>query len=172
MRDKIGYVSQKTYLLSGTIASNVTYSSSGEMIDEEKMKEAINISNVVEFVNDLNEGLKANVTKNAANLSGGQRQRLAIARAIYKEPEIMIFDDSFSALDYRTDVLVRRALKEKYKDSIKIIVAQRINTVMDADKIIVLEKGKMVGIGTHNQLMNNCDVYRQIVLSQLSEEEV
>ena len=172
LRDKIGFIPQKTYLLSGTVASNVAYSSDINDIDDVRVYEAVKIANLDTYINDLDDGIYGSIAKNGANLSGGQRQRLSIARAIYKNPEIIVFDDSFSALDYKTDLSVRKALKEKYRNAIKIIVAQRVNTVKDADKIIVLEKGRMAGIGTHNELLENCEVYQQIVASQLSKEEI
>ena len=172
LRNMIGYVPQKVYLFSGTIASNIAYSSFGDDIDEEKVYEAIRIAGLDEFINSLDKGADETISHGGNNISGGQKQRLSIARAIYKQPDIIIFDDSFSALDYRTDILVRKALKEKCKNAIKIIVAQRINTVIDADKIIVMDHGKIVGIGTHNELIEKCEVYRQIVSSQLSGKEV
>lgn len=173
LRDKIGYVPQKTFLFGGTIESNISYGnhSKGEL-SEAELKEALDIAQASEFVDSQEEGSKAKVTQGGTNFSGGQKQRMSIARAIAGKPEILIFDDSFSALDYRTDKALRKALSEKCKDATKIIVAQRIGTIRDADSIIVLEKGKVAGIGKHEELLENCEVYREIALSQLSREEL
>ena len=122
-----------------------------------------------EFVDQLDDKIESQISQNGTNFSGGQKQRIAIARALYKHPEILIFDDSFSALDYRTDAMVRKGLKEKHKDAVKIIVSQRISTILHADNIIVMEKGRIVGIGKHDDLMKDCDVYKQIAVSQLEE---
>ncbi len=173
LRDKIGYVPQKTFLFAGSIESNIAYGNHGKgELSEEQLKEAIDIAQAGEFVDEQEEGSKATVAQGGTNFSGGQKQRMSIARAIAGKPEILIFDDSFSALDYKTDKALRKALSEKCKDATKIIVAQRIGTIRDADSIIVLDKGKMAGIGKHEELLENCQVYREIALSQLSREEL
>ncbi len=173
LRDKIGYVPQKTFLFAGSIESNIAYGNHGKgELSEAQLKEAIDIAQAGEFVDEQEEGSKATVAQGGTNFSGGQKQRMSIARAIAGKPEILIFDDSFSALDYKTDKALRRALSEKCKDATKIIVAQRIGTIRDADSIIVLDKGKMAGIGKHEELLENCQVYREIALSQLSREEL
>lgn len=168
LRDKIGYVPQKAFLFSGSIRSNVAYSSYfEENIDQKRLSDAISSSYVHEFMDKMEHGVESKIAREGANISGGQKQRLSIARAIYKNPEIFIFDDSFSALDYKTDKLVRNEIKEKYGDAIKIIVAQRIGTILDADKIIVIDEGKIVGMGNHDTLMQSCEVYQQIAATQL-----
>lgn len=173
LRNKIGYVSQKATLFSGTISSNVAYGDNGaEAADSEEIKAAVATAQADEFVEKMEGTYDGFVAQGGSNLSGGQKQRLSIARAIARNPEIFIFDDSFSALDYKTDRILRKALDDKCKNSTRIIVAQRIGTIRDADKIIVLEGGKIAGMGKHNELMNNCEVYRQIALSQLSKEEL
>ncbi len=169
LNDKIGYVPQKGYLFSGTIRSNLCYGD--ENASEEKLVEALKISQS-NFVKKLDGGLDHEIAQGGTNVSGGQRQRLSIARAIVKQPEIYIFDDSFSALDYKTDKMLRSALKKHTKDATKIIVAQRVGTILNADKIIVLNEGKMVGVGTHDELMKTCEVYREIAQSQLGKEAV
>ncbi len=169
LNDKIGYVPQKGYLFSGTIRSNLCYGD--ENASEEKLVEALKISQS-NFVKKLDGGLDHEIAQGGTNVSGGQRQRLSIARAIVKQPEIYIFDDSFSALDYKTDKTLRSALKKHTKDATKIIVAQRVGTILNADKIIVLNEGKMVGVGTHDELMKTCEVYREIAQSQLGKEAV
>ncbi len=169
LHDMIGYVPQKGLLFSGTIDENVRYGK--ENATKEEIERAIEISQS-NFVYSFPEGLNYMVARGGKNLSGGQKQRLSIARAIVKNPEILIFDDSFSALDYKTDKLVRENLDKEYSGTTKIIVAQRIGTIMNADKIIVLDEGKMVGIGTHKELMASCEIYQQIALSQLSKEEL
>ncbi|MDE6021623.1 MAG: ABC transporter ATP-binding protein/permease [Ruminococcus sp.] len=166
LHEKIGYVPQNSFIFSGTIASNIAYGPY-ESIDNEVINEAANIAYVSDFLDELNEGIQSIVNREGTNFSGGQKQRISIARAIYKKPKILIFDDSFSALDYKTDQLVRTMLNEKYKDSIKLIVAQRVGTIIEADKIVVLDNGRIDGIGTHDQLLNNSDVYRQIVATQI-----
>ena len=171
LRNKIGYVPQKNKLISGTIALNVAYSSQDGVIDEEKVREAITIAKADSFINEFEKGLNRIITKNGSNISGGQRQRICIARAIYKNPKIILLDDAFSALDYKTDLEVRTELKKKFVDAIIIIVSQRINTICDADKIIVLDKGKISGIGSHKELKENNVVYQQILSSQFSEKE-
>ena len=170
LRDKIGYVPQKGVLFSGDIASNILFGNpdGGEAV----MKEAAQIAQAEEFIEAKSEKYHSHIAQGGSNVSGGQKQRLSIARAIAKHPELFIFDDSFSALDYKTDVILRRALKEKTKDSTVLIVAQRISTILHADQIIVLDEGRVAGIGTHSELLENCEVYRQIAASQLSEAEL
>ncbi len=173
LRNKIGYVSQKATLFTGTIESNVAYGDNGKgNASEEEIKKALDIAQASEFVDSLEDGSKSYVAQGGSNFSGGQKQRMSIARAIARKPEILIFDDSFSALDYRTDKVLRKALSESCKDSTRIIVAQRIGTIRDADRIIVLEDGQIAGMGKHEELMQTCEVYRQIALSQLSKEEL
>jgi len=173
LRAKIGYVSQKAILFTGTIRSNVAYGDNGRAAaSEEEVKEAVVTAQAEEFVEQLDGTYDGYVAQGGANLSGGQKQRISIARAVARKPEIFIFDDSFSALDYKTDRVLRKALDEKCKDATRIIVAQRIGTIRDADKIIVLDEGKIAGMGRHKELMQNCEVYQQIALSQLSKEEL
>lgn len=173
LRNKIGYVSQKAVLFTGTIDSNVAYGDNGQQTaSEADIKKALDIAQAGEFVDLLEDGSGAYVAQGGSNFSGGQKQRLSIARAVARKPEILIFDDSFSALDYKTDKVLRHTLAKECKDSTKIIVAQRIGTIRDADRIIVLENGKIAGMGRHDELMKNCEVYRQIALSQLSKEEL
>lgn len=169
LHDMIGYVPQKGLLFSGTIKENIKYGN--ENATDEEIAKAIEISQS-NFVYDFPEGLDYHVSQGGKNVSGGQKQRLSIARAIIKKPSILIFDDSFSALDYKTDKVVREKLNEAYKDTTKVIVAQRIGTIMGADTIVVLNEGKIVGIGKHKDLLKTCDVYREIALSQLSKEEL
>ena len=170
LRNRIGYVPQKAFLFSGTIKDNILYGK--EDATDEEIMHAINVAQATDFVNSLEEGLMAHVAQGGNNFSGGQKQRLAIARAIIRKPEIYIFDDSFSALDFKTDSNLRKALKEETSNATFIIVAQRVSTIMDADQIIVLNDGKIEGIGKHKELLENCDVYKEIVYSQLSKEEV
>lgn len=170
LHDKIGYVPQKGVLFSGTIDSNIRYGR--EEISKEKIERAATIAQAIDFIKEKPEKYDSEIAQGGTNVSGGQKQRLSIARAIAKEPEIFIFDDSFSALDYKTDVTLRKALKSETKDAITIIVAQRISTILHADKIIVLDEGKVVGMGTHKELLKNCEVYMQIAMSQLSKEEL
>ena len=170
LRDIIGFVPQKGILFSGTIESNIKYSD--ENMSNEQMKEAAEIAQATEFIEDKEKKYKEPISQGGSNVSGGQKQRLSIARAIAKDPEIFVFDDSFSALDFKTDSKLREALAKKTKNKTVIIVAQRISTIMDAEKIVVLEEGKVVGIGTHQELVKNNETYRQIALSQLSEEEL
>lgn len=170
LREKIGYVPQKGVLFSGTIDSNVRYGKKDA--SEEEIKKAAEIAQASHFIEGKEQGFKAEIAQGGTNVSGGQKQRLSIARAIAKNPEIYIFDDSFSALDYKTDVALRRALKQETADSTVLIVAQRISTILHADQIIVLEEGKVVGVGTHEELLRSCEVYEQIALSQLSKEEL
>ena len=170
VRSRLGYVPQKGVLFSGTIDSNIRYGKTD--ISEAEVKEAAEIAQATEFIDAKPEKYTSPIAQGGTNVSGGQKQRLSIARAIAKKPEIFIFDDSFSALDFKTDSTLRKALKEHTKDATTIIVAQRISTILNADKIIVLDDGHMAGIGTHGELMKNCEVYRQIAMSQLSEEEL
>ena len=170
LRDIIGFVPQKGVLFSGTIESNIKYSD--ENMSDERMIEAAEIAQATEFIDEKENKYKDPIAQGGGNVSGGQKQRLSIARAIAKDPEIFVFDDSFSALDFKTDSKLREALETKTKNKTVIIVAQRISTILNADQIIVLEEGKMVGIGTHEELMENNETYRQIALSQLSEEEL
>ena len=169
---KIGYVSQKAIMFNGTVSSNVAYGESKEKITEEQIKKAIEIAEAKEFVLNMEDTYNAHIAQGGTNISGGQKQRLSIARAIARNPEIYIFDDSFSALDYKTDATLRKNLKKSTKDATILIVAQRIGTIMNADKIIVLDNGICVGMGTHKELLNNCEVYKEIALSQLSKEEL
>ena len=169
----IGYVPQKAIMFDGTIKSNIRYGSNGKKeISEEKIKEVIKIAQADDFVSKLDKGIDSHVAQGGTNLSGGQKQRIAIARAIARDPEIYIFDDSFSALDYKTDSNLRKELKRYTKDATVLIVAQRIGTIMNADKIVVLDNGNCVGIGTHKELLKKCDIYKEIALSQLSKEEL
>nr|WP_294527834.1 ABC transporter ATP-binding protein [uncultured Blautia sp.] len=170
LRDCLGYVPQKGVLFSGTIDSNIRYGK--EDISSEEVEQAAQIAQATEFIDTKPEKYKSPIAQGGTNVSGGQKQRLSIARAIAKKPEIFIFDDSFSALDFKTDSNLRKALKESTKDATTIIVAQRISTILNEDQIIVLDEGHMAGIGTHKELMKNCEVYRQIAMSQLSEEEL
>ena len=172
LRKKIGYVPQKGMLFSGTIESNIKYGNSNLKITDDDMKKASKIAQAEEFINRLEDKYEANISQGGTNVSGGQRQRLAIARAIAMNPDIYIFDDSFSALDFKTDANLRKELSKITKNSTVFIVAQRISTILDADQIIVLDEGKVVGIGKHSELMKNCKVYKEIALSQLSEEEL
>ncbi|MFR1201788.1 MAG: ABC transporter ATP-binding protein [Blautia sp.] len=170
LRECLGYVPQKGVLFSGTIDSNIRYGK--ENISSEEVQQAAQIAQATEFIDTKPEKYNSPIAQGGTNVSGGQKQRLSIARAIAKKPEIFIFDDSFSALDFKTDSNLRKALKESTKDATTIIVAQRISTILNADQIIVLDEGHMAGIGTHKELMKNCEVYRQIAMSQLSEEEL
>ena len=172
LRNKIGYVSQKSILFSGTVNSNVAYGDSGKPSSEEDVIHAVRTAQAEEFVQKLPEEYDGYIAQGGSNLSGGQKQRLSIVRAICRHPEIFIFDDSFSALDYKTDRVLRQTLQQECGDSTRIIVAQRIGTIRDADKIIVLEDGKIAGMGKHEELMKSCPVYQQIALSQLSKEEL
>jgi len=171
LREKIGYVPQKGVLFTGTIESNLKYGKNSGVSDEDILK-AIEISQAKEFIDEKDKGILSEISQEGSNISGGQRQRLSIARALVKKPEIFIFDDSFSALDFKTDAALRKAMNEEIEDRTLLIVAQRINTIMNAENIIVLDEGRIVGMGTHKELLRNCDVYRQIALSQLSEEEL
>lgn len=170
LRQKIGYIPQKAVLFTGTIADNLRYGK--EDATKEQMLRALDIAQATDFVLSLPNGLDTVVSEGGSNFSGGQKQRLAIARAIIRQPEIFIFDDSFSALDYATDARLRERLRAETTESTTLIVAQRVGTIMDADKIIVLNEGDVVGIGTHKELLKNCAIYYDIAASQLSEEEL
>lgn len=170
LRDQLGFVPQKGILFSGDIASNIMYGNPGG--SEEEMREAAEIAQATEFIESKKKKYDSAISQGGSNVSGGQKQRLSIARAIAKHPKVYIFDDSFSALDYKTDVKLRNALKEKTADSTVIIVAQRISTILHAEQIIVLDDGVIAGIGTHKELLKNCDAYYQIASSQLSEKEL
>ena len=173
LHDRIGYVPQRAVMFSGTVESNVAYGEkAGLDFTEEKVKEAVRIAQGQDFVEQKEDGYRAFVSQGGTNFSGGQKQRLSIARAVCREPEIFIFDDSFSALDYKTDKLLRQALKRELSGATSVIVAQRIGTIRDADLILVLEEGRVVGQGTHEELMESCEVYREIAYSQLTEAEL
>ena len=170
LRSKIGLVPQKAFLFKGTIAENVSYGM--EQASEDEIEHAIKIAQSYDFVMAKDGGFEAQIAQGGTNVSGGQRQRLAIARAITRKPEIYIFDDSFSALDFKTDIALRKALLQEAKEATVILVAQRVSTIMNADRIIVLENGQTVGIGKHEDLLRTCSVYQEIVYSQLNKEEV
>ena len=170
--NKLGYVPQKAVMFNGSVIDNVSYGESNTKITKDKVLEAIKIAQGTEFVEKMDDKYESHIAQGGTNISGGQKQRLAIARAIARTPEIYIFDDSFSALDYKTDSVLRHELKKYTKDATSLIVAQRIGTILNADKIVVLDEGKCVGIGTHKELLKSCKVYKQIALSQLSKEEL
>ena len=173
LHNKLGYVPQKAVMFDGTVNSNVSYGENGKgEITDQKIKEAVKVAQATEFVEKMEEQYDTHIASGGTNVSGGQKQRLAIARAIARDPEIYIFDDSFSALDYKTDSILRKELKRYTSDATNLIVAQRIGTIMNADKIVVLDEGKIVGIGTHKELLKTCEVYKEIALSQLSKEEL
>ena len=172
LNNKIGFVTQKAVLFDGTVNSNISFGNSNNKITKEKIKEAVKVAQAKDFVEVKDDKYESHISSGGTNLSGGQKQRISIARAIARDPEIYIFDDSFSALDYKTDSNLRKELKKYTKGATTVIVAQRIGTIMNADKILVLDEGKIVGLGTHKELLNSCDVYKQIALSQLSEEEL
>lgn len=172
LNNKIGYISQKAVLFSGTIKSNIAFGESKEEINDEDIVKATSIAQATKFVEETDNKYEHNISQRGTNVSGGQKQRLSIARAIARKPEIFIFDDSFSALDYKTDKKLRQALKNELKDTTTLIVAQRISTIMNADKIVVLDNSQIVGMGTHEHLMKNCQIYKEIALSQLSKEEL
>ena len=165
---KIGYVSQKAVMFTGSIEDNVAF---GKNADADKLNDALETASA-DFVFSLEDGAQAHMARGGTNFSGGQKQRLSIARALCRDAEILIFDDTFSALDFKTDRQLRDALREKTEGQTKLIVAQRIGTIMGADRIVVLDEGRIAGIGTHRELLSSCEVYRQIALSQLSEEEL
>lgn len=170
LRERIGFVSQKNVLFTGTVAENIRYGN--ECADDEEVLHAAETAQAIEFISKLPDGFDSLLEQGGANLSGGQKQRICIARALVRKPKIYVFDDSFSALDYQTDAKLRMALRSEIKEATVLIVAQRISTVIDADQIIVLDKGQIAGIGHHRELLNSCRVYREIVSSQLSEEEL
>ncbi|MDO4467303.1 MAG: ABC transporter ATP-binding protein [Bacillota bacterium] len=173
LRNKIGYVSQKAFMFDDTVSNNVSYGDHGKgNISVEKIKDAIRVAQGSEFVEAMEQGYDSHVAQGGTNISGGQKQRISIARAIARNPEIYIFDDSFSALDYKTDVTLRKELKKYTKDATCVIVAQRIGTILNADQILVLEDGECVGLGNHKELMKTCEVYKEIAYSQLSKEEL
>ena len=173
LNNKIGYIPQKAVMFTGTVTENISYGDNGRAKPSiKKVKEAIKVAQGTEFVEKMEDKYDAHIARGGTNVSGGQKQRLSIARAIARDPEIYIFDDSFSALDYKTDSTLRHELKKYTKDATSLIVAQRIGTIMHADKIVVLDKGECVGIGTHKELLKNCEVYKEIALSQLSEAEL
>ena len=170
MRSKIGLVPQKTVLFSGTIGGNIRYGK--EDASDEEVRHAAEVAQASDFIEQMPDGFDAVIAQGGTNVSGGQKQRLSIARALVRKPEIYLFDDSFSALDFKTDARLRAALKRETRDSAVFIVSQRVSTVMDADQIIVLDEGSVAGIGTHRELMKTSEVYRDIVSSQLSNEEI
>ena len=173
LNNKLGYIPQKAVIFTGSVEDNISYGTNGKRKpNKKKIKEAIEVAQGKDFVEKMNEGYSSHLARGGTNISGGQKQRLSIARAIARDPEIYIFDDSFSALDYQTDAKLRTELKRYTKDATILIVAQRIGTIINADKIIVLDKGECVGIGTHKELLKNCDIYKEIALSQLSKEEL
>lgn len=166
----IGLVPQKAQLFTGTVSDNIRYGK--DDASDEEIRHAASIAQATDFIEELPEGYSAPVAQGGSNLSGGQKQRLSIARALVRNPSIYVFDDSFSALDFKTDAKLRAALRGETTDATVIIVAQRVSTVMDADRIVVLDEGRIAGIGNHKELMAGCEVYREIVSSQLSEEEI
>jgi ATP-binding cassette subfamily B protein len=177
LHNKLGYVPQRAVLFTGTVSSNVDFGDNGRERGtaeerEEEIRRAVEIAQGAEFVEQMEDQYEAHIAQGGTNVSGGQKQRIAIARAVYRKPEIYIFDDSFSALDYKTDRVLRSVLKKETSGVTSLIVAQRIGTIRDADKIIVLDEGNMVGMGTHDELMKSCEVYQQIAYSQLSKEEL
>jgi ATP-binding cassette subfamily B protein len=170
LREQIALVPQKAVLFTGTVADNIRYGK--EDATDEEIRKAAETAQALDFINAMPDGFESVLAQGGANVSGGQKQRLSIARALVRRPKIYLFDDSFSALDYKTDAKLRAALRKETADATVIIVAQRVSTVMDADRIVVLDEGKIAGIGTHRELMADCAVYREIVASQLSEEEI
>lgn len=176
LRDRLGYIPQRSVLFSGTVSSNVAYGDSGQALSPEEsdgaVRRAVQIAQSTDFVENMPDAYSSDISQGGTNVSGGQKQRLCIARAVCRNPEIFIFDDSFSALDFKTDKNLRAALKRELSDATAVIVAQRIGTIRDADRIVVLENGEVAGMGTHDKLMKSCEVYREIALSQLSEEEL
>lgn len=171
LREKLGYISQKAVMFSGTVKENIAFGKNDELSDEQ-LKNALSVSCGLDFVEKMPQKEQSFITQGGTNISGGQKQRLSIARAIARNPEILVFDDSFSALDYKTDKKLRENLKVQYSNATKLIVAQRIGTIKDADKIVVLSDGKIAGIGTHKELLESCEIYKEIALSQLSKEEL
>lgn len=170
LRSKIGFMPQKAVLFSGTIAENIRYGK--EDATDEEVRHAADVAQATEFISEMQDGFNSVIAQGGTNVSGGQKQRLSIARALVRKPEIYVFDDSFSALDFKTDAKLRAALKQETRESTVLIVSQRVSTIMDADQIIVLNEGRIAGIGTHRDLMRSSEVYREIVSSQLSMEEI
>jgi ATP-binding cassette subfamily B protein len=170
LREKIGLVPQKAVLFSGTVSENIRYGR--EDATDEEVRYAAEIAQATEFITAMTDGFDSTIAQGGTNVSGGQKQRLSIARALVRRPEVYIFDDSFSALDFKTDARLRAAMKREVRDATVLIVAQRVSTVMDADQILVLDEGRVAGVGTHRELMRTCEVYREIVTSQLSMEEI
>src|SRR3712207_2690081 len=170
LRNKIGFVPHKAVLFSGSIKDNLRYGK--EDATEEELKHAASIAQATEFISNMKNGFESYISQGGTNVSGGQFQRIAFARALVRQPEIYVFDDSFSALDFKTDAKLRAALKDESKNSTVIIIAQRVSSIIDADRIIVLDEGKIVGMGTHKELLKSCDIYNEIVSSQLSKEEL
>ena len=170
LRAAIGYVPQKGLLFTGTIADNLRYGKSDATMEE--LERAAATAQSLSFINEMPNGFDTEVAQGGTSVSGGQKQRLSIARALVKDPQVLIFDDSFSALDFKTDAALRKALRERASEKTLIIVAQRINTIMDADQILVMEDGRIVGRGTHEELLRTCELYKEIAMSQLSEEEL
>lgn len=170
--DRVGFITQKPVLFSASVKDNVLFGESNGKNTQDNAEQALDIAQASDFVDKMPNGINSPIAQGGANLSGGQKQRISIARAIAREPEILVFDDSFSALDYKTDALLRKELGQKLKHTTKIIVAQRIGTIRNADKIIVLDEGQSVGVGTHDELLASCEVYREIAMSQLSAEEL
>ncbi|MEG2200070.1 MAG: ABC transporter ATP-binding protein, partial [Anaerovorax sp.] len=170
LRDKIGFVPQSAILFSGTIYENIKYGN--QNATDEEVRRAAEIAQATEFIAEMPNGFDTEIAQGGTNVSGGQKQRISIARALVKKPEIYIFDDSFSALDFKTDARLREALKDETKESAMIVVAQRVSSIMDADTILVLDDGKIVGAGKHKELLQTCQVYEEIVESQLSKEEI
>ncbi len=170
--DKVGYIAQKATLFADTVKGNMTFGDSGQEITDDDVEKALDIAQAKDFVQSLDDGEESWISQGGSNLSGGQKQRLSIARAIARKPEVLIFDDSFSALDYKTDRMLRQRIKTDLSETTCLIVAQRIGTIRHADRIVVLDNGEVAGIGTHEELMKNCDVYKQIALSQLSADEL
>jgi len=170
LRAKLGVIPQKAMLFSGTIKDNICFGKPDA--SEEEILHAIKVAQAYDFIMEKEHGLKEEISEGATNVSGGQKQRLSIARALIRRPDIYIFDDSFSALDFKTDATLRKELKKETRDAIVMVVAQRISSIMDADRIVVLNEGEVVGIGTHRELLKSCEIYHEIALSQLSEEEL
>ncbi|MNR08468.1 putative multidrug export ATP-binding/permease protein [compost metagenome] len=170
LRAKVGFVPQKAVLFTGSIAENIRYGN--EAATDEEVEQAARIAQAEDFISEMEKGYDAEISQGGNNVSGGQKQRLSIARALVRRPEIYIFDDSFSALDFKTDAKLRAALKDETGESTVIIVAQRVSTVKDADRIIVMDESRIAGMGTHRELLESSEVYREIVYSQLSEEEI
>jgi len=170
--NKIGYIPQKATLFADTVEGNISFGKSAQKVTTDDVEKALDIAQASDFVHAMDDGLQSHISQSGSNVSGGQKQRLAIARTIARKPEILIFDDSFSALDYKTDRVLRQRIKTDLKGTTCLIVAQRIGTIRHADRIVVLDNGTVAGIGTHEELMKNCEVYKQIALSQLSADEL